>query len=264
MFVDSDDWIDEYTCEVAIKSATENAADSVMWPYVREMRDKSSKKCLFNEDIIFDELEVKTKLHRRMIGLYGDELNKPENADALCTVWGKLYRSDIVKQNDIQFYDIRKIGTYEDGLFNLEYFHYTKKAVYINKHLYHYRRTNENSITNVYNSNLHIQWNHLFKIMKNYIYDKRLDESYIQALKNRISLSLIVLGINTVSAPVSVVKKLKELGSIISQSQYKKAIDTLQLSKLPIHWKLFFFCAKYEITWGVYFFLIIIQKIRGR
>lgn len=54
-----------------------------------------------------------------------------ESADALCPVWGKLYRRDIIEDNGIVFTDIRKIGTYEDGLFNLEVFEHLHKVVYM-------------------------------------------------------------------------------------------------------------------------------------
>lgn len=40
---------------------------------------------------------------------------------------GKLYRRDVIEDNGIAFTDIRKIGTYEDGLFNLEVFEHLKK-----------------------------------------------------------------------------------------------------------------------------------------
>lgn len=61
-----------------------------------------------------------------MIGLLGTELALPENADALCTVWGKLYLRELIAQNDIRFTDLRRIGTYEDGLFNLHYLSHVK------------------------------------------------------------------------------------------------------------------------------------------
>ena len=122
LFVDSDDWLEPDTCACAMRSAEGNKADVVMWSYIREMGNESRKKKIFEKDIVFDRSAVREKLYRRMVGAYGDELSHPENADALCTVWGKLYRRDVIENNHIRFYDIREIGTYEDGLFNLEVF----------------------------------------------------------------------------------------------------------------------------------------------
>lgn len=41
MFVDSDDWIEAETCEVAVSAALKYGADLVMWSYVREYGQES-------------------------------------------------------------------------------------------------------------------------------------------------------------------------------------------------------------------------------
>lgn len=264
LFVDSDDWIEKCTCEIAIQKMLREKTDVVMWPYIRERGNESKKKVIFNCDIIFDQTSIQEKLHRRMIGIIDQELRQPENADALCTVWGKLYRRSIVEENHLRFYDIRKIGSYEDGLFNLQYFQYAKKAIYINQYFYHYRRTNESSITEVYNSHLNCQWAGLFKIMADYIDDHDLNEKYVQALKNRISLSLIPLGINEISQKCSVKNKIIGIKRIICSKEYKSAIKTLDIKFMPFHWKIFFVVAKVKSAFAVFVLLNIMQRIRGK
>ena len=136
MFVDSDDWIDENTCQITLDIAEDSSADVVMWPYIREFSGYSKEKMIFEwEYKLFEEMEVKSKLYRRMLGLLGGELASPENADAIVTAWAKLYRADVV--NDVRFIDTKLIGT-EDALFNLYVFKSVRKAVYINQYLYHY------------------------------------------------------------------------------------------------------------------------------
>ncbi len=264
LFVDSDDWIDISTCEVALKKITEETADLVMWSYIRERETESSKKQIFDCDIIFEGKKVQEKLHRRMIGIVEDELTHPENADALCTVWGKLYCKSIISANHIRFYDIRKIGTYEDGLFNLEYLKYVQKAIFLNQYFYHYRRTNVNSITGAYNANLGRQWDTLFHIMDKYIEQNELNEKYQEALRNRISLSLIPRGINEMTNDCSVGMKMAKIKEIISQRSYIAAIKSLKIQYMPIHWKVFFRAAKWKNTFIILIMLIAIQKIRGR
>ena len=264
LFVDSDDWIEKYTCEIAIQKIRQEEADIVMWPYIRERGNESKKKVIFNHDTIFDQTSIQEKLHRRMIGIIDQELEQPENADALCTVWGKLYRRSIVEENHIRFYDIRKIGSYEDGLFNLQYFQYANKAIYVNQYFYHYRRTNDFSITKVYNSHLNRQWASLFKIMADYIADYNLNEKYVQALKNRISLSLIPLGINEISQKGSVKNKIVGIKRVICSKGYKSAIKTLDIKFMPFHWKIFFMAAKVKNAFAVFVLLSIMQRIRGK
>ena len=264
LFVDSDDWIDISTCEVALKKITEETADLVMWSYIRERETESSKKQIFDCDIIFEGKKVQEKLHRRMIGIVEDELARPENADALCTVWGKLYCRTIIFANHIRFYDIRKIGTYEDGLFNLEYLKYVQKAIFLNRYFYHYRRTNLNSITGAYNANLAQKWDALFHIMEEYIEQNELNDKYREALYNRISLSLIPLGINEMMNDCSARMKWRKLKEIISRRSYTAAVMSLKIQYMPIHWKIFFRAAKHKNTFIIWCMLIVIQKIRGR
>lgn len=264
LFVDSDDWIDICTCEVALKKITKECADLVMWSYLRERETESSQKQIFDCDIVFEGKNVQETLHRRMIGIVDHELARPENADALCTVWGKLYCRSIISANRVRFYDIRKIGTYEDGLFNLEYLKYVQKAIYLNQYFYHYRRTNVNSITGAYNANLGRQWDTLFHIMEKYIKQNKLNEKYQEALCNRISLSLIPLGINEMTNDCSLGKKMIKIKEIISQRSYIAAINSLKIQYMPIYWKIFFRAAKRKNTFIILIMLIAIQKIRGR
>ena len=49
MFVDADDWIDVDTCEIAYNKAEEQQADLVMWSYIREFKENSLPKDIFEE-----------------------------------------------------------------------------------------------------------------------------------------------------------------------------------------------------------------------
>ncbi len=264
LFVDADDWISPITCEEAIAFALEQQADVVMWSYIREMKTESRKKKIFDGQVVFNQEDIRSKLYRRMIGLLGEELSHPENADALCTVWGKLYRKDVIIKNGITFYDIRKIGTYEDGLFNLDVFFHAKKAVFINRYFYHYRRNIEDSVTTKYNANLKEQWKHLFSVLQKHITENQLGEDSREALLNRIALSLIPLGINEIEKDGNIRDKIQGLKNIIHTNQYQEALEQLKMEYLPFHWKLFFYMARMNYIIGVYALLIVIQKIRGR
>lgn len=264
MFVDSDDWIAKETCERAINAIKEYNADVVMWSYIRELSGESRPKLIFDQNQIFEGQEVKAKLHRRMYGILGDELKNPENADALCTVWGKLYRRDIIEKNQIQFFDIRKIGTYEDGLFNVEVFGHVDKVVFINQYLYHYRRDNDMSITSKYDKNMKDKRNVLFDCLEQSIKKECLSSEYEQALNNRIVLSLIDLGINEMNSPNSWNERIAGIRSIILSKRYRSAIGTFDYEHLPIHWKDFFKLAEKKCVIGVFGLLYIIQVIRGR
>jgi glycosyltransferase EpsH len=179
-------------------------------------------------------------------------------------VWGKLYKRDIIESNQIRFHDIRELGTYEDGLFNLNVFSKAKSVVFIDRHFYHYRRGNNLSITTAYNAKMPEQWDTLFGILLNHIEENELDSSFYVALSNRIVFSLISLGINEIEKHDSTADTVRRINRLIKASHYQNAIAEFDAQYLPFHWRVFFACAKLKFATGVYLLLWVIQRIRGR
>lgn len=256
LFVDGDDWIDTATCQKAVSSISTELVDVVMWPYIREFSDHSDPKIIFWGQKLFDETECR-KLERRMIGLSDEELARPENLDALSTVWGKLYRREIIEQNHLRFEDLSRIGTYEDGLFNLCYFAHVKSAIYIPDYLNHYRKNT--GMTSRYRSQLASQWNALFSDMRIYIEKSGNDPDFKKALDNRISLSIIGLGLNTIALPNR--QALTEIRNILSDHEYRAAIKTLPMRYFPLHWWVFFTCCKLNFSVGVFLLLKCMERM---
>ena len=188
-FVDADDWIEPETFSVTMKEMNQSDSDVVIWPYISEHENKKTEKQFFNGTKTFDTNETQRLLHRRFVGLLGSELAHPELADSLCTVWGKLYRADLL--TGIVFVDLNEIGTYEDGLFNMEAFGRVRKAVYIDRPFYHYRRVNNSSQTAAYRNSLFCQWQRLISRIENYINNYSFSPQYREALNNRVALSII-------------------------------------------------------------------------
>lgn len=263
MFVDGDDWIDLDCCEIAIQYMENKDCDIVMWSYIREFKHASLPKKIFDSDIFFNEVECE-KLHRRLFGLVNEELNNPESADSLAPVCMKLYKSELIHKNEIEFYDIDRIGTYEDGLFNIHVFNYVKNVVFLNKCLYHYRKTNEISITTKYKENLVEQWLNLFSIMDNYIKEYELSYGYVRALENRISLAILDLGLNIICSEKGIIWKIKEIKRVLSIPTMENALEKLSMKYFPIHWKMFYYFSKYKFSIGIYILLIVINNIRKR
>lgn len=261
MFVDSDDWIDPETCETAVSAMEESGADVVMWTYISENNGNQSRKIIFGNDTVFEGADVKEKLHRRLLGLMGEELGHPELADSLCPVWGKLYKKELILNNNISFVNLSEIGSYEDGLFNIEVFSQVEKAVYLNKCLYHYRKENTSSVTSAYRKDLFEKWQRLFDLMQEYIAENDLPSDYQAALNNRIALSIVGLGLNIMSCDCRAAEKIKMIKEIIKSERHKKAYKDLCFTYLPVHWKLFYQLAKHGNATGVYLLLKAIKTI---
>lgn len=260
LFVDSDDFIDINTCEFAINKIKEKNVDVVLWTYVREYEDKSLIKDVFEKEyLLFNKDEVYHKIYRRIFGLYKSELRRPDHGDSIVPVWGKLYKSSIILNNNIEFIDYKTVAA-EDALFNMTYFSYVNKAYYEKRYLYHYRK-NDNSLTRTYNSTLTKQWDNLLNYMNIEIKEKKLDKSFQCAVLNRRCLSLIPLGLN---AMYKKGKKLKEIKKILSDKKIHDALLQLDIYYLPFVWKIFFLSAKYKLSIIQYVLLkAICFKIHG-
>ena len=263
MYVDSDDWIDLETCETAVAIAVKHKADIVFWPYIREFQNAQRPKTLFYDDyIVFDEEEFFTQVYETIVGLHGAFLKHPENADTLVTAWGKLYRRALLIKNNAEFVDTKEIGT-EDALFNMQALKSVRRGVYIRRYFSHYRKNNTTSLTSTYKPKLSAQWNHLFECMYNTVVlaggERKKD--LLIALNNRISLSIIGLGLNAVALTNR--KALAEIRNILSDKEYRAAVKTLPMRYFPPHWWVFFACCKLDFSVGVFVLLKCMERIKG-
>lgn len=114
-FVDSDDWLDNNSCEEMINYLISNNADIAMFGYIREYENNSIPKALFNEnERVFNKEEIMKYLHRRIYGPINEETASPEKLNAIVPLWGKIYKADLIK--DIQFRSRDELGLCEDRL----------------------------------------------------------------------------------------------------------------------------------------------------
>lgn len=248
MFIDGDDWIDENTCEFALNRMIKNNVDAVIWTYVREYQNKSLTKDIFEEDsIYFDKKQVHERIYRRIFGLYDIEMARPDHGDSIVPIWGKLYKKDIIINNNIEFIDY-KIVAAEDALFNMKYFSYVDNVYYEKKYLYHYRK-NDESLTRSYNERLFYQWNNLILNMQRELKIKKLDTKFEIALQNRRCLSLIPLGLNAIYKESG---SFKEVKCLLNDKNIQCALQKLKFDYLPFIWKIFFLSAKYKINFLFY------------
>lgn len=261
MFLDVDDWIELDTCEDCINIVDKKNVDVIMWPYIREYKTRSLKKKVFDKDIIFENEELDA-LHRRFFGMLGNELQELDQADALCTVWGKLYKREIIIKNQIRFVDLKEIGSYEDGLFNIQYFAKIKRALYINHYFYHYWKENIDSITTQYNGKLIEQKRNLYLLLENEIKIMSYDNNYNIALNNRKCLDYLSLGINSLADSASFITKYKRLHVLIRDPERQILLRNFNLNNLSLCWKVFFFCIKTKNTIGYYVLMKLICELR--
>jgi len=243
VFLDSDDTLDPETVETALEAAREHGADAVLWGYVREFENQSKPKALFEGGRVFDEAAVRSEITLRLFGLTGKQLKHPEDANTIVTAWGKLLRASIIKENALRFIDTKEIGT-EDALFNIEYFIHARKAVYVDWYFTHYRKTGASSLTYTYKRELPVRWLRLYEKMNAVVVEHNLGEEFRLALRNRIAMSIIGLGLNITRSGLTKAEKKAEIDKIFSEPVFSDAAASFSMRWLPPVWKVFFFFVK--------------------
>ena len=134
-FVDGDDWVEYNTCEIIYQNIQDKDLDVVLFGAIRNS-GKKEKKLTYNlkKTTYLDKKECKEMLKKIL------DFNSN-----LSSQWGKLYRKNFIKKNNL--YNIESLKQGAEGIeFNIRVFERASKAVFIDEYLYHYRY-NENSIS---------------------------------------------------------------------------------------------------------------------
>ncbi len=231
--------------------------------YCLHMQGNTYPKHNFESDLRIDnEKDFRNVIYRRLFGLINEELNHPERLEYMTTCWGKVYRREQIK--DCRFTDIKKIGSCEDGLFNMDALLNCRSAVYLDKPFYHYRYTT-GSLTLKYRPNLSNQWHHLFDLMQQRIDGNCLSSDFQEALNNRIALSVLGIGMNEMDNPDgSFFQFIWYMKRYISSKKYRMAIKTMMLQKLPLPWKMLMLSCKCKFGFGTAMILKAIRMIKNR
>ncbi len=126
--VDSDDWLEKNAISSLVKEIERTGADIVYFDTFKEFKNykrKTSEKDYHNKDkfiFIRDIINYNTHAY-------------------ICS---KMFRRTLYAENNIL---VPKYATHEDIVFSTQLVYYANSVSYLHKALYHYRRTNESSIT---------------------------------------------------------------------------------------------------------------------
>lgn len=258
-FVDGDDWLDAQMVQsLMFRLRQDSSIDLLMFSYKKEYANSSVVRHIYYGDVFLErEQEVKAQLYRKLFGLLNDELDKPESLDYLSTCWGKIYKRELLAH--ARFVSIKEIGSGEDGLFNIFALEDCKRAMYIDEPFYHYRKT-AGSLTSKFRPHMIEEWGRLFGYMQDVIDAKGLSPDYQEALNNRIALSILGVGLNGFDNPASTfIGVVKYINRYLKSKNYKNAILTMRLRKLPLPWKVLMICSKCRFGLGV---AVILQALR--
>ncbi len=257
-FLESDDWLPLDACEKLVNKAKAYNADFVLGTYYKvSTSGKTIKHPFDKEEIVFLTDEERLFLSESILGLTKDRLRHPDNIDSLLTDTAKLFSTEIVRNNGLQWISRKEI--YSDCLdFLLRYALCARCAVYFDEPIYYYRRTNVGSQTAGYRKDTLKLWLVQFDLLKKLIQENDLDELW-DAYYSRVCFSIIPIGGNAYRTR-NRKDAMCEVKEALTQPIYKTAFKNFKISALPIKYRPLFFFAKHKLYWLFYKMTVIMRK----
>ena len=256
LFVDSDDWLSANCCEQLMDVA--DGKDLVLFSYTREFRKGPAPKLIFDDRPRHWQGEDMEQLYERFIAPKDADLRDPSKLDSLSPVWGKLYRADIIRSNNLLFPPIEKTGTLEDLLFNSRFLNFASSAYYLPSCLYHQRKSVGGSITYSFKPGLDQKWMYVFQELE--ASASGVERPWLDpAIERRKALCLFGLGLNISFSDKPWREQNQMLDGILQSAWYKDAILQLDLRQMPLYWRTFYSAARNCHT-GITLLLIQVMK----
>lgn len=227
IFVDSDDYVTSDYFQV-LKNAIESRPDIVVF----DMTEIWSNKTVLNHvDLPDSPLESVELLL----------LNKMHNS--LCN---KMFKRSMFLKHDIRI--TKGLSMFEDKSICFKLFYYAKSQLYIDKSLYFYDRSRENSLTKVFKES-NIQASVIVaKVIDDFFKDKEVSDNIHNAIQaNKVHvLGYIALYCGRTSRS----KYAKELGKLSFSAFSQKC-------KMPIHYRI----ASFAVNYKLYPILFVIRRL---
>jgi len=136
IFLDSDDYLKETIIEEAIKVQKQTNHELIIWNHCLVKENG-----MFNEPFFYGEDISIEQMLKSVISDYKDNYNLGNYFRA---VHGKLFLTEVIKNNDIHFSKDLYIG--EDALFMLNYICNINEIAYLNEYGYFYRILNTSAV----------------------------------------------------------------------------------------------------------------------
>ncbi len=132
-FVDSDDWLPDYTTTILAEAAIKTGADLIIGDFYRVVGNRISTKGKIKSKKVFSLQEYANYMIKNPADFYYGVL------------WNKLYRRSIIEKYNIRM--LENLHWCEDFIFNLEYIKYCHIFYAVQIPIYYYVRNN-NSLSN--------------------------------------------------------------------------------------------------------------------
>lgn len=234
MFIDSDDWFEPTALE-KIKELIDKDNPDVLGfnHYYNSLSTQWKKEHIHPSSIIRTNKCIKWfKLD--CLFPYLDKKRNNVDVGSIRAVWGKAFRSSLIKLNNIKFEENLKIA--EDAIFCFDVFNASTKACFYDEYLMHYRIHN-GSVMNRYNPDI-VEINHnilssFYKRIENLLKeDEDYKIAYLGVAAECVFRSCKLYFLHPLNLKsMNLVKK--EFCVSLNSDYYKKALDYTGVGYLP-------------------------------
>ncbi|PEB56274.1 glycosyl transferase family 2 [Bacillus pseudomycoides] len=214
-FVDADDYIEKDMYEILYNSAKQSNCDVVISNFKSEMEgDKVITKYSFPVDIVLKKDYIEKELLPYFL-----------KADNLNTAVNKIYRNNLIKENNVQFPEKVELG--EDGMFNIEFFSNATNMKYIDYTGYYYREVAGSATRNISEKDYFKRAVEVYTMEPSKIYTDKIDDVRMSQLKSIKFINSVMSYIHIYFTPckdVSFNKRYKYVKNMIRNKYVREAL----------------------------------------
>jgi glycosyltransferase EpsJ len=250
-FIDSDDWIEPDYLEKMYQLAEEHEADLVVTGFLMEYYQKG--KYVTYQTPCLDCVYSNQKTFRLNAYQYFDN-------SLLSLPWNKLYRSDIIMNQNIRFPKTK----WDDHHFNMDYLMDVQKVVFSSMQKYHWYRSRKGSETMINYSDPNMfekrkeHYDHILKLYEHWqLHDEKTEDAISCYYIGRVFQCIQEMVDNSKISKNAKKEKIK----VILHDNI--TIDALKKAKsLSLKFKILTFPMKLKNVWLSYFFGWFVSFVR--
>lgn len=263
MFVDGDDWVESKSLSRVIEYLKNEFfdADIAFCNYFDEYFNKSKVQRMNNNNGFLDSEIIHSC---RIAPFYKFVQNGVENSYSIAVVWNKIFRTEFLKSNCIEFNTNLRLG--EDRVFNSEALFKTDKIYYFDEIIYHYRWLN-GSTTNHFNLKIKEDClNELNSLKQVLIINNKYSEIenyFISRVCTRLYSCMRLYFFNKENKQ-SFNNKKNELKEFISNDIFQYALKNVKMNLFSFQERIFVFCIKYKLFFISYVLMSLKNYITNK
>lgn len=248
-FLDSDDWIDERTCEDTYRLGVESNSDVVIFGTIQEFEHyKKPFKYHYSNGTVFEGEKCK-ELHCEILNFTGN----------IATAWAKLFRRNFLVDNRLEHNVELRQGS--EGIeFNIRVFEKVKRAYFTDQIYYHYIY-NPNSISAKHDEKNHYFVIKCFEEIKRQIEKSDNRKALESMFYNRLAYVIVATAISGYFSPTNKQKYHEKISSFLkykNQSIILEMMGEIDLSTIGFPRRFILWL----IMHNMYLLIAILSKIR--